>query len=838
MRAVAPPDRESDPPEELVADVWRRSGGNPFLVCELSRLLLAQGGWQSGRAPAGHAEDTDDAVPDAVRDTLERRLARLSQPCAEALTAAAVAGSEVREEVLDRVVPGTPDRPALADLLAEAVDARVLVRGAEPHGRHRFSHDLYRETILSGLMPSSRRSLHLAVGRALAALRESGADVHPAEVADQLLAAGTEEAAADATRYSAAAAAEAMARLGYEEARRHYERALAAWERQSSGAPAERLDLLFGLADARFRAGDGAGARRDLHQAAELSRRLGNSEALARAAVGLHGLGARGAGPEATATTALLTAAAAQLPPDPTPLRVRVLTALVRSMRHQGLGGPPERILAAARGAVQVARAAGDPSALAHALLALHDALWQPGSGTARLPVLDEMRDAADAAGDRDLIALTHQLRAAALLESGDPSGRAELARYVALMESAGHVRGRWEAMTRRATLAAIAGRAAEADQIAVDAFDLGRAIGEADAAGVQGTLRGALLMLGTVHEDPGPDPDDLARGAPAPGYLPLLRALPMVARGDLRQAREILTGFAVDDVLVLHDLEPLALLAAVIAPAGTDQQRRLVYERLSPHTGLHVVVGGCASYWGAVDHHLGALAAGLGTREQATEHLESALAAYQRLGAPAWADRCRAALAELSTTFPPSSDRPAFRFDGGSWELAYQGRRVHVPDAKGIRDLAVLLAEPGREVHVLRLIGLEEPTGADPVLDDQARAAYRRRLAELDQEIEEGQQWQDAGRAERAALERDALIRELSAAAGLGGRARRLGDRSERARKTVTARIRDALRRIDSAHPTLATHLRATVTTGTTCSYSPESDRALGGSARRPHDP
>jgi hypothetical protein len=124
--------------------------------------------------------------------------------------------------------------------------------------------------------------------------------------------------------------------------------------------------------------------------------------------------------------------------------------------------------------------------------------------------------------------------------------------------------------------------------------------------------------------------------------------------------------------------------------------------------------------------------------------------------------------------------------------------------------------------VHVHRLVGLGDPGGADPVLDERARTAYRARLGDLDAEIEQARDWQDPVRAERATLERDALISELKAAAGLAGRARLLGDRSERARKTVTARIRDALRRIELAHPELAQHLRSTITTGTECGYDP----------------
>ena len=81
------------------------------------------------------------------------------------------------------------------------------------------------------------------------------------------------------------------------------------------------------------------------------------------------------------------------------------------------------------------------------------------------------------------------------------------------------------------------------------------------------------------------------------------------------------------------------------------------------------------------------------------------------------------------------------------------------------------------------------------------------------------------AGRADRAETlraERDALIHELAAATGLGGRDRRLGDQTERARKTVSARVRDALAKIDRVHPELAAHLRQSVHMGTVCSYAP----------------
>ena len=66
-------------------------------------------------------------------------------------------------------------------------------------------------------------------------------------------------------------------------------------------------------------------------------------------------------------------------------------------------------------------------------------------------------------------------------------------------------------------------------------------------------------------------------------------------------------------------------------------------------------------------------------------------------------------------------------------------------------------------------------------------------------------------------------MLAELRRAAGLGGRGRGLGtSTSERARKAVTARIRDAIHRVGAVLPELGAHLDRSVLTGTTCRYAP----------------
>ena len=194
----------------------------------------------------------------------------------------------------------------------------------------------------------------------------------------------------------------------------------------------------------------------------------------------------------------------------------------------------------------------------------------------------------------------------------------------------------------------------------------------------------------------------------------------------------------------------------------------------------------------------------------------------HERLGAAGWmrlSETALSHLAERATQHP----RNQMRRREDRWQLVYDGERAELADSKGLRDLAALVAAHGRGVHVLTLIGQpQDAPGADPVLDDRAKAEYGARLTALTAEIDQAEDWHDLGKVDSLREEREALLQHLAAATGLGGRPRRLGDQTERARKTVSARVRDALVKIDRVHPTLAAHLRGSLSMGTVCSYSP----------------
>ena len=240
------------------------------------------------------------------------------------------------------------------------------------------------------------------------------------------------------------------------------------------------------------------------------------------------------------------------------------------------------------------------------------------------------------------------------------------------------------------------------------------------------------------------------------------------------------------------------------------------------------------------------------GRADRARMEWRAARAAFEAFGAAGWAERVERLLADAPASPAPTpasiAVRPVeadasiatFSCEGDTRAICFGGRTVLVRDLKGLRYLARLLADPGREFHVLDLVAVENGTlevdrradaselggeaGAGlPVIDVQAREAYRRRLAEVDEDIEDADRMNDAGRLELAQRDRDYLVAELTRAVGLGGRHRAVGSTAERARTSVTRSLRYALRRLAEHHPGLATHLEHAVRTGTYCSYTPD---------------
>lgn len=168
------------------------------------------------------------------------------------------------------------------------------------------------------------------------------------------------------------------------------------------------------------------------------------------------------------------------------------------------------------------------------------------------------------------------------------------------------------------------------------------------------------------------------------------------------------------------------------------------------------------------------------------------------------------------------------WRREGEFWTIAFQGSGFRLRDTKGLHYIAALLREPGRERHSLDLVGGDgddpRPIGGDAgaILDPEAKAQYKARLEELDDDLAEAERLNDVERVSRAREEREAIAHELAAAVGLGGRDRLAASDAERARVNVTRAIRAVLDRIAEHSQALSEHFGRALKTGQFCVYEP----------------
>jgi hypothetical protein len=258
----------------------------------------------------------------------------------------------------------------------------------------------------------------------------------------------------------------------------------------------------------------------------------------------------------------------------------------------------------------------------------------------------------------------------------------------------------------------------------------------------------------------------------------------------------------------------------------------------MAPYAGRCVVNGGAVTCVGVVEDYLWHAAVVIGD-PRADDWRAAAAAAYRRLSAPWLLSRVSSSYEPVGTSARPTeSDVRVLRLLPGQavWSVGQVGDARLLPDMKGLHYLRALLQRPGTEVTALDLSAMvarhgttvaEPDTG--PQLDRQALSAYRTRLRDIDEELDEAQSWADPARVERIEAERTALLREVASATGLQGRARAGGGASaERARVAVRKAIAAALERIDADDATTARLLRATVRTGSVCRYEPDPDRPV----------
>lgn len=339
-----------------------------------------------------------------------------------------------------------------------------------------------------------------------------------------------------------------------------------------------------------------------------------------------------------------------------------------------------------------------------------------------------------------------------------------------------------------------------------------------------QGDLTAAAELIADAVENP---PELPWKERPPFGDL---RLVPMLdAQCEIAEARDDARTAAtaaarLRDIAGRHPSPGLAASAAL----ATAREKLLAQDYSSAIDSANVAVASwCeldAPYEAAVGRVvLGHAHRAAGNAATGQLDLQAAHDEFVAFGAVRQAAKVAGLLVDSSPPVPQAELSASMERRGELWHLTFRGTQVVLADLKGLQYLAVLLTEPGREFAALELCGGKEFERALPVIDEQAREAYRRRLAEVEQDIADAEADNDVGRADRATCDREFLLAELSSAVGLGGRLRGTGGAAERARTSVTRSLRYALARLAEQHSSLGEHLGRTVRTGSYCSYLPD---------------
>jgi hypothetical protein len=634
--------------------------------------------------------------------------------------------------------------------------------------------------------------------------------------------------------------------------------------------PPRRLELVPDPADAfgaaltagtRAREVDGdlRASRQSFERAYQLAERAGDAQAMALAVLGLSGLWVS---ERRTVTGAVLLESRLEhvlslLDPHSS-LALRVRTRLAGEADY--VRGGHDAILAQ----LDVARTAADPELLAEALSLAHHCLLGPEHVALRRDLAVDLIKTSFRTRRRSdlLMGLLWQTVDAYL--SGDPHAGRHLGELRDQLGQQNHLAVAFVVSAIDVMLAIRAGRLDDAESLSRACAANGAAAGDVDHEWWSGaqlvTIRwyqGRLTELLPVLRDREHSPDLSAVDNSAVAAL----AVAAAQAGDLRTAVSSLRALCGSDLAALpRSSSWLGTMNGIVETAallGDAEVSARAYDLLRPYAGLPMVGSLGITCFGSVQHALGVASLTCGHLDQSVDHLRAAVQhnlalahwpsvaasrrrlaeAYQRRGHPGDAEAARDELetiaSQRATQRPPvlaQGDRDLAGLVaechrvGRKWRLAWRERSVLMEDSIGMTHLAVLVANPRREILAAELaaglsaLGTASDGGsAHPVLDQAAIAEYRNRLRRLDAELD-----QRGGGYAEARAERDWLVAQLASAAGLGGRVRSFPDQGERARVAVGKAIRRALARIAEADPVLGDHLRQTVHTGVRCSYWP----------------
>jgi hypothetical protein len=635
MSAVAGHELEADG-IDLAVKIAAETDGNPFFVGEILLGLSESGALVFDEASARWSIDTaaEIALPESVREVIERRVERLGGESLEVLRLAAVIGREFDLELLSAVAE--TDETHLLDHLEAAVAASVLDESSDRVGRFRFAHALINQTLYEGLGATRRARMHARVAQALEHLYGEDPGEHLSELALHWRLAAVSVDKSKAADYALRAGQRALDSLAPAEAVKLFADAV---ELSGDADSAERCEALIGLGEAQLQGGDAA-YRVTLLDAARIASAIADAELAARAAL------ANNRGYPSVfgqVDERLLTAIERAIDLDDPPhaaVRARLL-----ALEAQELLWAPDfaRRQALADQAISLARDAGDDRTLAQVLI-LAARAYQSAEGLERRSSLaKELGDRAAALRDPALHAFAHSLEGEVHIERGElVDGRAALERMQQIAEELGQPTLRWLATFELAGFELLRGDLGAGERLAEHAFAIGQEAGQPDAVMVYG----AQLSFARTYQGRGEENVAMLEQSVSgwPGIPAFQAALASVLCWcDRRAEAAALLDRAASDRFAQLWPGPststaLALYAEAAAQTGHSAAAAILYELIKPW-GDQIVWTSSQGY-GHSRMWLGLLAGVLGKHEQADQHLGFACEFHEASGVPLWAAR------------------------------------------------------------------------------------------------------------------------------------------------------------------------------------------------------
>ena len=613
----------------LAGEIAAETDGNPFFVGEILRNLAESGlvVFDEGRGRWQVDRSSGVALPESVREVVERRVAVLGKGARQTLTVAAVIGRSFDLELLARLVE--IDETALLDQLEAAVQASLLRESTDQVGRFTFEHALINHTLYEGLGGSRRARVHQGIAEALEDLYGTDSGEQLAELALHWRLATVSVDKTKAARYAVRAGRQALDSLAPSEAAKLFADAL---ELLGNDVTIARCEALIGLGEAQRHAGVPA-HRETLLEASGIASELHDAELAARAALANNRGWTSGIGKvDVERVAAIERALELDDPPQPD-RRARLLSLLAVELTFA-----PEhaRRWALAEEAIALARQAGDPRTLAVVLADSAYACWAPDTLPKRAEYVRELMALVMEVQDLrvEYFAALRQTHIA--MELCDfARADAALARIHAIAEQTRQPTLRWNVGFTAAAVRCTRGELEAGERLAEQALQIGQESGEPDAA----MAYGATLISNRMYQGRGAEVIGLLEQAVAdfPGVPAWEAALGRTycfidRRPDGAEILERAAGQRFGHLG--HDqmrMCGLAMHADTAAQTGSVQAAAVLYELLDPYADQFVWNGGMG--FGHARMSLALLTATLGRHAEADAHFAFACAFHHEHG-------------------------------------------------------------------------------------------------------------------------------------------------------------------------------------------------------------